>query len=212
MIRYVLGGVALAATGYGLKRYIEDEIEISSIYKNFKHRRKDEDNEKDEEEMIHVNLYDDEFEVLPELKEIIEKYKNAKRDLGQNGLRELKSALSEINNIDTITQGIIANFDYIERYDFKSYSDELIKEFEHYTNILQDTKNYIDKQLDKLDMIIIATQDYQSYSNEDKKLVDTLISICTTLDKIDNKNITDDKNTIAREIKRGYGKLENIIS
>ena len=210
MIPFILGGVALAATGYGLKRYIKDEIEISSIYRNFKHR-KNEDNE-NEEEVMHVNLYDDVFEVLPELKEVIEKYEDASRDLRQSTLRELKSALSEINNIDTTTQEIIANFDYIERYDFKSCSEELVKEFEHYTNILQDTKNYIEKHLDKLDMIIIATQDYQSYSDEDKKLVDTLLSICNILDKIDNKNITDDKNTIAREIKRGYGKLETIIS
>ena len=209
MIPFILGGVALAATGYGLKRYIKDEIEISSIYRNFKHR-KNEDNE-NEEEVMHVNLYDDVFEVLPELKEVIEKYEDASRDLRQSTLRELKSALSEINNIDTTTQEIIANFDYIERYDFKSCSEELVKEFEHYTNILQDTKNYIEKHLDKLDMIIIATQDYQSYSDEDKKLVDTLLSICTILDKIDNINITDDKETIAREVKRGYGKLENII-
>jgi hypothetical protein len=114
-----------------------------------------------------------------------------------------------MNNIDT--QGIISNFDYVERYDFKSCSDELIEEFEQYTNILQDTKNYIDKHLDKLDTIIIATQDYQNYSYEDKKLVDTFLSICTILDKIDNTNITNDKETIARKIKRGYGKLEGII-
>lgn len=97
MIRYVLGGVALAATGYGLKRYIGDEIEISSIYRNFKHRKND-------EKPIHVDLYSDEFEVLPELKEIIEKYKDAKRELRQNSLKELKSALSEINNIDTANE------------------------------------------------------------------------------------------------------------
>lgn len=35
MIRYVLGGVVLAATGYGLKRYIEDEIAINSLYKGY---------------------------------------------------------------------------------------------------------------------------------------------------------------------------------
>ena len=208
MIRYVLGGVALAATGYGLKRYIEDEIAINSLYKGYdKKSTKDDEDEKP----IHVDLYSDEFQVLPELKEVIEKYKDAKRDLNQNSLRELKSALSEINNIDIDTQGIIVNFDYIERYDFKSCNDELIKEFEHYTNILQDTKNYIDKNLDKLDTIIIATQDYQNYSDEDKNLVDTFLSICTILDKIDNTNITNDKETVAREIKRGYGKLERII-
>ncbi len=208
MIRYVLGGVALAATGYGLKRYIEDEIAINSLYKGYdKNSTKDDEDEKP----IHVDLYSDEFEVLPELKEVIEKYKDAKRELRQNSLKELKSALSEINDIDTATQRIIANFDYIERYDFKSYSDELIKEFEHYAKILQDTKNYIDKYFDKLDTIIIATQDYQNYSDEDKKLVDTFLSICTILDKIDNRNITDDKETIVREVKRAYAKINTII-
>jgi hypothetical protein len=102
IIRYVLGGVALAATGYGLKRYIEDEIAINSLYKGYdKKSTKDDEDEKP----IHVDLYSDEFEVLPELKEVIEKYKDAKRELRQNSLKELKSAISEINNIDT--QGII---------------------------------------------------------------------------------------------------------
>ena len=207
MVRYILGTVALAATGYGLKRHIEDEIEAYNICKNARKK----DKQEDEEEMIHVNLYDDEFEIIPELKEIIEKYEDTKRVLRQNSLRELKKAIAEIRDIEFTTEQIISNFDYIERYDFKESSDELIKEFEHYTNILQDTKNYIDKHLDKVDMIIIASDDYKTYGDEDKNLIDTFVSICTILDKIDNTKITNNKTTIVREVKRGYGKLEGII-
>lgn len=113
---------------------------------------------------------------------MIEKYEDTKRDLRQNNLRELKSAMSEINNIDI--QGIISNFDYVERYAFKMCSDELIEDFEHYTKILQDTKKYIDKNLDNLDLIIIATDDYSNYEEDDKNLVNRFMSICTILDKI----------------------------
>ncbi|PHO11352.1 hypothetical protein CPG38_13515 [Malaciobacter marinus] len=201
MIRYVLGGVALAATGYGLKRHIE----ACNVFTNVKKQNIQEE----KEELNHVKLYDDEFEIIPELKKSIDNYEDAKKNLRQSSLRELKSAISEINNIDT--QEIILNLDYVERYDFKSYSDELIEEFENYTKILQDIKNYIDKNLDKLDLIIIATDDYSNYEEDDKNFVDRFISICTILDKIENTNITNDKETIAREIKRGYGKLNKII-
>ncbi|PHO09598.1 hypothetical protein CPG37_08845 [Malaciobacter canalis] len=201
MIRYVLGGVALAATGYGLKRHIE----ACNVFTNVKKQNIQEE----KEELNHVKLYDDEFEIIPELKKSIENYEDAKKNLRQSSLRELKSAISEINNIDK--QEIILNLDYVERYDFKSYSDELIEEFENYTKILQDIKNYIDKNLDKLDLIIIATDDYSNYEEDDKNFVDRFISICTILDKIENTNITNDKETIVREIKRGYGKLNKII-
>lgn len=201
MIRYVLGGVALAATGYGLKRHIE----ACNVFTNVKKQNIQEE----KEELNHVKLYDDEFEIIPELKKSIENYEDAKKNLRQSSLRELKSAISEINNIDT--QEIILNLDYVERYDFKSYSDELIEEFENYTKILQDIKNYIDKNLDKLDLIIIATDDYSNYEEDDKNFVDRFISICTILDKIENTNITNDKETIARETKRGYEKLNKII-
>lgn len=34
MLRYVLGGVALAATGYGVKRYLENDINIFDTFRN----------------------------------------------------------------------------------------------------------------------------------------------------------------------------------
>ena len=148
-------------------------------------------------------------DVLPELKEVLDKYIDAKMKLFNGSLRELRTALFEIKNLDK--ELVIANIELVEKYDFRFFHKENIENIEKFTQILQRSKHYIDKNLDSLDTIIISSNDFTTYSEEDKKFVENLAYLCTTIDKIDNSKMTYDKMTISREVKRGFGKLETII-
>ena len=194
MVKQVIGGVALAVTGYGLKKYFD-----SNSNKN---------KEEDEGENFFVDLSKNK-EVLPELKEAIDKYKDMRTKLFNSSLRELRTALLEIKNLDK--ELVIANIEFVEKYDFIYFHNETLKDIEKFTQILQKTKCYIDKNIDRLDSIIISSNDFDTYGDEDKKFVENIAYLCTIIDKIDNSKMTYDKMTISREVKRGFGKIETII-
>ncbi|MBN2478998.1 MAG: hypothetical protein JXA94_02095 [Parachlamydiales bacterium] len=194
MVKQVIGGVALAVTGYGLKKYFDSNS--------------NENKEEDEGQSFFVDLSKDK-EVLPELKEAIDKYKDTRTKLFNGSLRELRTALLEIKNLDK--ELLIANIEFAEKYDFRYFHNETLKDIEKFTQILQKTKYYIDKHLDSLDSIIISSNDFNTYGDEDKKFVENIAYLCTILDKIDNSKMTYDKMTISREVKRGFGKIETII-
>ncbi|MDD5399568.1 MAG: hypothetical protein PHQ93_00060 [Sulfurimonas sp.] len=205
MVKQLIGGVALAATGYGVKRYFEDCCVINGLINDTLDKNS---NEEDKGHSFFVDLsnYKD---VLPELKEAIDKYVDVKVKLFNGSLRELRTALLEIKNLDK--ELVITNIELVEKYDFKFFHNETLKNIEKFTQILQKTKHYIDKHLDSLDTIIISSNDFTTYSEEDKKFVENFAYLCTTIDKIDNSKMTYDKMTISREVKRGFGKVETII-
>ena len=205
MVKQVIGGVALAVTGYGIKRYFGDCCVINNVLNdNFDKNS----NEEDERRNFFVDLSNGK-EVLPELKEAIDKYIDAKIKLFNGSLRELRTALLEIKNLDK--ELVVANIELVEKCDFRFFHNETLENIEKFTQILQKTKHYIDKHLDTLDCIIISSNDFDTYSEEDKKFVENLAYLCTTIDKIDNSKMTYDKMTISREVKRGFGKIETII-
>lgn len=189
MVKQLLGGVALAATGYGLKRYFGE-----------KSHKEDED--------VFIDAYNTR-DISPELEEVLNNYTEAKAKLYNNSLRELKTALFEIKNLDK--EFLLPNLDFTQKYDFKTVRRETIEYFEKFTQILQDAKQYIDKHLDKLDTIIISSNDFSTYSEEDKKFVEHLTDLSIAIEKIDSYKITFDKLTISREVKRGFGKVEAMI-
>jgi len=194
MVKQVIGGVALAVTGYGLKKYFDSNS--------------NENKKEDEGRNFFVDLSKDK-EVLPELKEAIDKHKDIKTKLFNGSLRELRTALLEIKNLDK--ELIIANIEFAEKYDFRYFHNETLKDIEKFTKILQKTKYYIDKHLDRLDSVIISSNDFDTYDDEDKKFAENIAYLCSIIDKIDNSKMTYDKMTISREVKRGFGKIETII-
>lgn len=178
MIPYILGGVALVATGYGVAKLLEDEFSNKGIdlqrdffsnNRNSDYGFDQNDNELEERtKPFHVNLYDEEES---QVDEVIEKYELAKIELYNTSLMELRTALSEIENLDR--EIFIPTLAFEQKvYPFEELSDEIKQSFEKYTNILQKTKEYVDDKLDTLDSIIISENNYEKYSDEDKKLVD----------------------------------------
>lgn len=203
MIPFILGGVALAATGYGVAKLLEDDcVSNRSVNDSFENDKATEEKTKP----FHVNLYDEETQE----DEAIEKYELAKIELYNTSLMELRTALSEIENLDR--EIFIPTLAFEQKvYPFEELTDEIKQSFEKYTNILQKTKKYVDDKLDTLDSIIISENNYEKYSDEDKNLVDNLMHICTLVDKATQSQTTNDKVTISREVNRGFVKIETII-
>lgn len=132
MIPFILGGVALAATGYGVAKLLEDDcVNNKSIDDSFKNDKATEEKTK----LFHVNLYDEETQE----DEAIEKYELAKIELYNTSLMELRTALSDIENLDREIFILTLAFEH-KVYPFEELSDEIKQTFEKYTNILQKTK------------------------------------------------------------------------
>lgn len=201
MLRYILGGVALAATGYGVKKYFENDLSIFDTFKNSSSEYEQKTNYSDNSQS----------EILSELKEPIEKFENSLNNLYNGVLKELRIAVNEIDNLSQDEFCINFEASY-KSYDFTSVNDEIIESFNKYVEILGNVEKYILKHLDTLDTIIISSNDFTKYSKEDKELIQELIYIYKIIDRINYQEITSDGETISREIKRAFGKLEGIIA
>lgn len=206
MIPFIIGGVALAATGYGIAKLLEDECQY------FGHETKSEDS--NESKKAYSNPFykifnDGNDEPLED--ECFERFNRAKIELHNSSFLELTTALNEIRNLPETLH--IANcLDFaVSVYPFDTISEELKSNFEKHTKILQDTKKYIDSHLDTLDTIIISDINYENYSDEDKKLIYHLVQICKLIENATQSQITYDKVEISREVKRAFAKLETII-
>lgn len=191
MVPFIIGGIALAATGYGVAKLLENDCICEK-----------------ETEPFYVELDDENHDSFED--EILEKYELAKIELYNTTLTELKTALDEIKNLQREIFIPTLTFEK-KNYLFEELTDEVKESFEKFAHILERTKEYMDEKLDILDSIIISESNYEKYSDEDKKLVDNLMSLCYLLDKVTQSQMTNDKMTISREAKRGFAKIETVI-
>jgi hypothetical protein len=192
MLRYVLGGVALAATGYGVKKYFENDLSIFDTFSENEQQTK-------------------QSETLSELKEPIKKFEKSLNNLYSGVLRELRIAVNEIDNLSK--DEFCVDFESSRKnYNFTCVNEETVQNFNKYVEILGNVEKYIFKHLDTLDTIIISSNNFTKYSKEDKELIQELIYIYKIIDRINYQEITSDRETISREIKRAFGKLEVIIA
>jgi len=192
MIPFIIGGVALAATGYGVAKLLEDDCNCNKESGSF-----------------FVDLKSENYEAQED--EVIEKYELTKIELYNTSLMELKTALNEIENLDK--EILITTLEFEKTiYPFEELTDDIKHSFEKYTDILQNTKEYINTKLDSLDSIIVNESDYEKYTNDDKKLVDDFMHLCTLIDKVSHAQMTNDKIDISRKVKRWFFKIEKMIS
>ena len=197
MLRYILGGVALAATGYGVKKYLESDINIFDTFSKYEQKAEHNDNLQSQ--------------ILSELKEPIEKFEKSLNDLYSGVLKEFRIAVNEIDNLSQ--DEFCVEFESSHKnYNFISLNNEIIESFNKYAEILENVEKYILKHLNTLDTIIISSNDFAKYSKEDKELIQELIYVYKIVDNINNHEMCSDGETISREIKRAFGKLEGIIA
>ncbi len=227
MVPYIIGGIALAATGYGVKKFLEDDDNQDKVtdalmrgyekidefekkgYKFFDDLEKKVDEYFGPDEKQHQGKSDNHY-ILPALQEYVEKFEEATNKLYNSSLVDLQTAFHEIKNLkrDLHLPSLSSTG---RKYNFASMSDDIKASFESYTATLLNIKEHIDVELDKLDEILLKSNDYNSYSDEEKEFVQELINIQTTIDKVTQSKMTFDRENFTREVKRAFKKLENIL-
>lgn len=191
MFPFILGGVALAATGYGIAKLLGDDCNCDKKSKPYfvglenKNHKQPEDN-------------------------LLEKFELAKIELYNTSYMELKTALDKIKNLDKEIP--IRTLELKKTiYSFAELTDEIKQNFEKYTYILKKTKEYITTKLDTLVSIIENENNYEKYSNDDKNLVNELIYLSTLIDKVSQSNMTNDNIDISRKVKEEFSEIETIL-
>lgn len=216
MIPFIVGGVALAATGYGVAKLLEDECSNRSstmddaTKKILKDWLDDGIKESQKTKEFYVELDEKAYE--PQEDESLGKFDLAKIELYNTTFIDLTTTLKEIKNLpeDIYVSERLKFAQTI--YPFEKVSQELEKDFDKHTETLQSVKSYIDSKLDTLDAIVISENDFEKYSAEDKALVQKFISIFKLIDHAVFSKTTNDGVSIAREVKRGFVKAEKLIS
>jgi hypothetical protein len=258
MIPYILGGVALAVTGLGVKKYLEDEDnckkvedtfcdwinkvdEATDVFFDYANEKID---ELDKRRNGSSNNNDDDFEDESELEsksnstpllfggkvtnflapnieedresdkvienETIYEFEKVLSNLYATSLKDLKIAFDEIDNLPRKIE--ISNYQVDNsKYNFININDEIIENFNKYIKIINETRIYLENQLDIIDTIIISSDDFLSYGEEDKKIIENLMNLCDTINNINGSEIIINSGNISREVKRAFAKLEGII-
>jgi len=185
MIPFIIGGIALAATGYGVAKLLEDDGNCDK-----------------KSEIFSENLDSE--------NELIEKFESAKVELYNTSFTELKTALHEIDNLN---KEIPISTQEVEKsvYLIEELTDDINHSIEEFTDVLRKTKDYINSKLDSLDSIIINESNYEKYSEEDKKTVDELFNLFKLIEKVLSSKIINDDLTISRKVKRGFRKMEQLV-
>ena len=235
MVPFIIGGIALAATGYGVKKYLENDDnrdkvidKLDDAYNWFNKTEQkgleffdnlekkvddhfDNERKRKKDDILYVDLSDnDESYILPELKEYVEKFESATRKLYNSSLLDLQTALNEIKGLERDLH-LPSLSPRGTKYNFVSINDDIKASFESYTAILLNIKEHIDIELDKLDEILLKSNDYSSYSDEEKSFIQKLVNFQVTVDTATQSKMTLDKEHFTREVKRAFRKLESVL-
>lgn len=227
MLPYIIGGIALAATGYGVKKFLEDEDNRDKVtdalmrgyekidefeqkgYEFFDELEKKVDDYFGADEKQYQSKGNNDY-ILPELKEYVEKFEEAISKLYSTSLIDLQTAFYEIKNFKR--DFLIASLSLTgEKYNFVNMNDDIKVSFESYTATLLNIKEHIDVELDKLDEILLKSNDYNFYSDEEKAFVQNLLNIKSTIDQVMQSKMTFDGEAFTREVKRAFKKLANVL-
>ena len=184
MLPFILGGVALAVTGYGIGKLLEDDVPCSKGS---------------------IGGYSQ-----SDSSDVIDRFENVKSKLCEVTLKELQTAFNEIKifgkDIEISICKPIEN-----QYDFLTLNDDVEDVLDKYVTILENVKTFIEVQLNKLDELIVKSNDYEIYSDEEKEFVQKSIDLNNMIVKVINSKITLDGETIARDIRRAFGKIEVVL-
>ncbi|MDD2357795.1 MAG: hypothetical protein PHX13_07780 [Thiovulaceae bacterium] len=199
MLRLVLGGVALATAGYGLKRYCDEN---NGQFDLCKLTRKN----------IFVDLIDKFQHHNENPKNILEEYESVKYSLHVTTLKEVNLALSEITNIGrTIEFPSFESDD--DKYNQLALTDENSKKIGEFIVILQKAQEHLNMKLDSLDTLLARSNDYSTYSEKERNCLQHIILLNDRIYDIIQLPISFDSVTINRTLKRIFEKIgKDIIS
>ena len=206
MLPFILGGVALAVTGYGIGKFLEED------------EKENVDNQKMGLEVRKLleanNLYPFNFidkDSSTDLSDVIVRFEDTKSKLCKTTLKELHTALFEIKNLEKDSE-ILVSESNDNQYDSLTLSDDIENQVDKYITVLDKAQSFIAIELDKLDELIMKSNDYEVYNDEEKEFVGKLIYLNNIIVKAIQSKITLDGETIARDVKRAFGKIEVVLN
>lgn len=177
MLPFILGGVALAVTGYGISKFFEED---KSGYSE------------------------------QSLSDVIDRFEDMKSKLYETTLRELQIALKEIENLEKDIEILI--YEPLDnQYDFLTLNEKVEDKLDKYIDILEDVQGFIATEFDKFDELLMKSNNYEIYSDEEKEFVQKLIDLNNVIVKATQSKITLDGETISRDVRRAFGKIEVIL-
>lgn len=145
MLRYAIGAISIIATGYGLKKYLENNSKIDLDISKMANTPKKSDDANDDA-----------------------KYQFA------SSLKDLEEALEEIYNLPTKIDTIPQEEQLIKILDLKLKAIAN-QESKNSVCELKQLKQKLDLMLDRFDEIIVKSNNYCSYSIEEQAFVLDLI-------------------------------------
>lgn len=205
MLPFILGGVALAVTGYGIGKFLEeDEKENVDKQKVGLEVRK----------LLEANnLYfysSKDKDSSTDFSDVMDRFEDIKSKLCETTLKELQTALFEIKNLEKDSE-ILVSESNDNQYDSLTLSDDMKNEVDNYITVLNKAQSFISIELDKLDELIMKSNDYEVYNDEEKEFIEKLIYLNNIIVKAIQSKITLDGETIARDVKRAFGKIEAVL-
>lgn len=206
MLPFILGGVALAVTGYGIGKFLEED------------EKENVDNQKVGLEVRKLleanNLYfysSKDKDSSTDFSDVMDRFEDIKSKLSKTTLKELNTALFEIKNLEKDSE-ILVSESNDNQYDSLTLSDDMKNEVDKYITVLNKAQSFISIELDKLDELIMKSNDYEVYNDEEKEFVGKLIYLNNIIVKAIQSKITLDGETIARDVKRAFGKIEVVLN
>ncbi len=186
MLPLIIGGVALAATGYGVRMLMEDEpcicLEPSKGEEEKERKRK----EKNKQRSRVLVAYDNKLEEFYETK-----------------IRKLHSTLEKIDSLDfeykerEFKNGV-ENFRMFldissEKYASVNLTKKDVQKVKKYMKILKDFEEYFDLELEELSKLLEKSNDYESYSKSKKNFIKKLLYLNNLIENILDTNVLEVK-------------------
>ncbi len=205
MLPLVLGGVALATVGYGVRMLVE-EVNCAEATNYTEMYELEEEEKKRKKELKKQKKK--KLKVLRKYDKKLEKFYQTKFSKLQNTLEKINSlnfkAKKEFKKDENV--GSIVGIDIFKYIDIKevNVSNEDLKKIKSYTKILKNLEIYLDSQLKELSKLLEKSNNYESYDEGEKKFIQNLLYLNNTVERILDSNVL--------EVGEDFEKIEKVMS
>ncbi|MEY4503868.1 MAG: hypothetical protein RL154_160 [Pseudomonadota bacterium] len=181
MVPFILGGIALAAVGYGLKKYCDEEgYPWDSVYES--------DNEP------YVNKY-----------ESLKQLNNTRSNIQIVLLQETKALFQEFCNLPT--QNNIAEMSGVYYFEMNDENIAMLEQFNAALLKAQDVQN---KHLDAFENNAFSSNNYEALNDDEKQKLNTALTLNFAINEACEIPLSLDGKTVSKMAKRCFSKLEQL--
>ncbi|MCX6075657.1 MAG: hypothetical protein NTW78_02075 [Campylobacterales bacterium] len=188
--RLLIGGITLAAVGYGLKKYCDEEGCFE-----------------EKEQRLITDLLGEESEKKNKLTELHQ----LKISVYSDVFSEFNSLFSEINNIEQRIEkyGKIAFKKEVSQDD--SPSAEILTRADEFITALRNAKILFEINIEDLQKIVTQSTDFYTYSQQDKELIDNMFSHANIIGELCHTKIISEDGGVTEESQEAAQKISEYI-